>query len=176
MVRFIVDKNGNVSSIRTLTNFGYGMEAEVVRVIAKGPNWIPAKQNGHIVNAYQTQPVTFEIKEGVKKDVPAITTSQNQPNSLPNYPKISVNEIQKATAYDLTWVEPGAEISSFILSSDNDAGTIDDVPNYGNSLNTRVKELIGSTKPGRTITIDKINIVKNGKSEKLPSKVYFVTN
>jgi hypothetical protein len=27
--------------------------------IRKGPNWIPAMQNGHYVNAYRIQPVTL---------------------------------------------------------------------------------------------------------------------
>ena len=74
IVKFIVDKTGAISSIRPLTNHGFGMEAEVVRVIAKGPNWIPAKQNGHLVNAYQTQPVTFvitgETKTITSKNIP----------------------------------------------------------------------------------------------------------
>jgi periplasmic protein TonB len=61
IVRFIVDKEGKISDIIAQTNYGYGMEKEVMRVIALGPNWIPAMQNGKIVKSYKRQPVTFLI-------------------------------------------------------------------------------------------------------------------
>ena len=37
-VQFVVSKDGNISDVRALTNHGYGMEEEAVRVIKKGPN------------------------------------------------------------------------------------------------------------------------------------------
>lgn len=61
VVQFIVDKEGNISDVRALTNHGYGMEAEVVRVIKKGPKWSPAFQDGRHVKAYRKQPVTFMV-------------------------------------------------------------------------------------------------------------------
>jgi periplasmic protein TonB len=63
VVLFIVDKSGKISNVKAETNHGYGMEKEVVRVIKKRPNWIPAMQNGNIVKAYRRQPVTFVISE-----------------------------------------------------------------------------------------------------------------
>ncbi len=63
VVLFIVDKNGKISNVKAETNHGYGMEKEVVRVIKKGPNWIPAMQNGKIVKAYRRQPITFVVSE-----------------------------------------------------------------------------------------------------------------
>ena len=39
------------------------MEEEVMRIIKKGPKWIPAMQNGRPVNAYRRQPVTFMVEE-----------------------------------------------------------------------------------------------------------------
>ena len=62
-VQFIVDKEGNVSDIKPLTNWGYGMEKEVLRLIAISPKWSPASQNGRTVKAYRKQPVTFMIEE-----------------------------------------------------------------------------------------------------------------
>jgi hypothetical protein len=63
VVQFIVDKTGAISDIKTLTNFGYGMEQEVVRIIQKGPSWSPASQNNRPVKAYRKQPVTFVIED-----------------------------------------------------------------------------------------------------------------
>jgi periplasmic protein TonB len=61
IVQFIVDKEGNISDVLSLTSHGYGMEEEAIRVISKGPNWEPAIQNGHKVKAYRKQLITFVV-------------------------------------------------------------------------------------------------------------------
>ena len=61
-VQFVVSKDGSISDVKALTNHGYGMEAEAVRVIKKGPAWTPAIQNGRSVNAYRKQPITFQVQ------------------------------------------------------------------------------------------------------------------
>ena len=61
IIQFVVDKEGNISDVRPLTHHGYGMEAEVMRVIMKGPKWTPAEQDGRKVKAYRKQPVTFQV-------------------------------------------------------------------------------------------------------------------
>jgi periplasmic protein TonB len=62
IIQFVVSKTGVISDVRALTNFGYGMEEEAVRVIRKGPDWEPAIQNGNRVNAYRQQPITFKVE------------------------------------------------------------------------------------------------------------------
>lgn len=61
VVQFIVDKEGNISDVRALTNHGYGMEAEATKIIKKGPKWVAAIQNGRQVKAYRKQPITFVV-------------------------------------------------------------------------------------------------------------------
>ena len=61
LVRFILSKNGKVTDIKAETNYGYGMEKEVIRIISKGPKWLPALQNGKTINAYPRQPITFLV-------------------------------------------------------------------------------------------------------------------
>ena len=61
VVQFIVDRQGHLSEITPLTNFGFGMEAEVVRLMKKSPPWSPAIQFGRIVESYKKQPVTFVV-------------------------------------------------------------------------------------------------------------------
>jgi len=41
VIRFVVDKEGNVSDIEALTNHGYGMEQEAIRAIKKLQNGSP---------------------------------------------------------------------------------------------------------------------------------------
>ena len=63
VVQFIVDKTGKVSDIKALTAHGFGMEAEVIRVMRRSPRWTPAVQNGRPVKAYRKQPITFAISK-----------------------------------------------------------------------------------------------------------------
>ena len=63
VVQFIVDKEGKISDVKALTNLGYGMEDEATKIIRKGPNWVPAVQNGRNVKAYRKQPITFIVSE-----------------------------------------------------------------------------------------------------------------
>ncbi|MDP4265206.1 MAG: energy transducer TonB [Bacteroidota bacterium] len=60
-VQFVVSKDGSISDVKALTNHGYGMEQEAIKVIKKGPAWTPAVQNGRSVNAYRKQPITFQV-------------------------------------------------------------------------------------------------------------------
>jgi hypothetical protein len=61
-VRFVVSREGIVSDIKALSNLGYGMEPEVIRILKKSGNWSPAMQNNRYVNSYHTQPVTFVVE------------------------------------------------------------------------------------------------------------------
>ncbi len=75
VVQFIVDKEGNISNVTALTKHGYGMENEVIKVITKGPKWVPAIQNGRAVKAYRRQPVTFVV---MKEDEPEKKKKKNR--------------------------------------------------------------------------------------------------
>jgi len=63
VIQFFISKDGSVDGIIPLTNFGYGMEEEVMRVIRKSPKWQPATQNGRPVKAYRKQPITFVVSK-----------------------------------------------------------------------------------------------------------------
>jgi periplasmic protein TonB len=63
IIQFVVDKEGNVSDLKSLTNHGYGMEQECIRALKKATKWEPAIQNGYPVKAYRKQPITFQVME-----------------------------------------------------------------------------------------------------------------
>ncbi len=82
-VRFIVDKEGKVSDLQAITKHGYGMEEEVIRVIKKGPAWIPAIQGGRYVKAYKEQPVTFMVTEDLSKEITRLdVVEEKKPDQL----------------------------------------------------------------------------------------------
>ena len=64
VVSFLVDKEGNISEVKSENDPGYGTAAEAVRVIQRGPKWQPAVQNGRNVIYRQKQTVTFDVAEG----------------------------------------------------------------------------------------------------------------
>jgi hypothetical protein len=82
LVQFIVDIEGNISDVRALTAHGYGMEAEAIRVVKTGPKWMPAIQNGHKVNAYRRQPITFIVGKGEKNFPSTISRNANELNEV----------------------------------------------------------------------------------------------
>ncbi|WP_153798672.1 energy transducer TonB [Foetidibacter luteolus] len=61
---FIVDKDGNLSEIKAENDPGYGVAEEAIRVIKRGPKWIPAVQNGRNVIYRQKQSISFIVEEG----------------------------------------------------------------------------------------------------------------
>ena len=60
-IQFIVGRDSTIRDVRALTSHGYGMEEEAMKLIKKGPKWIPAMQNGFLVSCYRKQPITFVI-------------------------------------------------------------------------------------------------------------------
>ena len=75
---FIVDDKGIVSNVKTENDPGYGTTDEAMRVIKKGPNWVPAKQNGKNVTSLVKQTITFVVEEEIS--VPK-TNKPLQPSS-----------------------------------------------------------------------------------------------
>jgi len=61
IVKFVVDKLGKVSAVEATTMKGTKLAEIATNMIRKGPDWIPAKQNGRQVNAYRLQPVSYII-------------------------------------------------------------------------------------------------------------------
>jgi protein TonB len=48
-VGYVIAKDGTISDVRCVTDPGYGICKEAVRVVKKGPTWKPAAQNGRQV-------------------------------------------------------------------------------------------------------------------------------
>ena len=64
MVKFIVDKEGNVSDVEAISGPDTGgLREEAVRVIKKSGKWTPAVQNGRFVKSYKRQPVSFKLSD-----------------------------------------------------------------------------------------------------------------
>ena len=59
IVRFIIEKDGNISNIEILRKLGFGCDEEVIRLIKSMPKWFPGKQNGKPVRVHFTMPISF---------------------------------------------------------------------------------------------------------------------
>lgn len=60
---FKVDDKGIVSDVKAENDPGFGTAEEAIRMIKKGPMWIPAKQNGKSVTSLVKLPITFVVSK-----------------------------------------------------------------------------------------------------------------
>jgi protein TonB len=60
-VSFTVSKDGTVIDVQALTMKDSKLAQIAVDAIKKAPKWTPAQQNGHYVNVYREQEITFNI-------------------------------------------------------------------------------------------------------------------
>jgi TonB family protein len=61
-VSFVIEENGQISSVRVHYGPGQGIDEETIRVISEMPPWLPALQDGIPVRAVLTMPVTFRLR------------------------------------------------------------------------------------------------------------------
>jgi protein TonB len=62
-VRFLVEKDGSITDVKSLNDPGYGLGKGAEDVVKRGPKWSPGEQNGRKVRSYHTQPITFVVSE-----------------------------------------------------------------------------------------------------------------
>ncbi len=60
-LRFVVDKNGEVSRISIMKGIGAGCDVEAARVIEKYPAWTPGRQGNYPVSVWMVMPIHFKL-------------------------------------------------------------------------------------------------------------------
>ncbi len=58
---FVVEKDGNVSSVKVLRGIGGGCDEESVRVVSNMPKWKPGTQRGRQVRVQYSMPIKFTL-------------------------------------------------------------------------------------------------------------------
>ena len=61
MVEFIVDKRGNVIEPKITKSVSASLDAEALKVVKAMPRWIPAREEGTIVNSLMNFPIKFQL-------------------------------------------------------------------------------------------------------------------
>jgi len=61
VLRFVIDKEGNVTDINVVRSLDAHCDKEAVRVVKSMPRWTPGRQNGVAVAVYLTLPVRFNL-------------------------------------------------------------------------------------------------------------------
>lgn len=64
IIRFVVNTDGSVIDVTAESDPGYGVAAEVIRVIKLSGKWKPAKKYGKYIKSYRRQPMTFAVDNG----------------------------------------------------------------------------------------------------------------
>jgi periplasmic protein TonB len=62
-IRFVVNKNGEVSNVEIIRGLDPSCDKEATRVVKLMPKWIPGRQNGRNVPVYFTLPVVFKLQK-----------------------------------------------------------------------------------------------------------------
>lgn len=60
-IQFVIDENGVISNIQVVNDPGDGLGQEAVRILKRGPQWRPAKQNGKNVKYRHLQKIRFTL-------------------------------------------------------------------------------------------------------------------
>ena len=61
MMEFIVKKNGDVTNIRAISG-PEELKGTSIEIIKGSGKWIPAKQNGLVVESYKRQPINYKLE------------------------------------------------------------------------------------------------------------------
>ncbi len=178
--KFIVDQSGNLSAIEPITKNGYGMEDELIRLLKKGPKWVPAKQNGHIVTAYQTQTITFVVAEedGKQESGPDVITKVGPPFRIDTVPlkkgaKLTASQFAAIPIAQLIQADAPYPIKSCSITipvnQDAKEFTIVD-----GKAPAEVNSLLSQMKSGDLFTIERRIAIVDSKEKKLPALIYYV--
>jgi TonB family protein len=74
IIRFVVDKDGNVTNVESLRGLDEACDAEAIRVVKAMPKWKPGRQKGENVPVYYTIPIVFKLQGGSTTPQIASTT------------------------------------------------------------------------------------------------------
>jgi periplasmic protein TonB len=61
LVRFVVNEDGSISMVEAAKGFGFGSEAEGIRVVTGMPKWKPGRNNGRAVKVWFQVPIFFKL-------------------------------------------------------------------------------------------------------------------
>jgi beta-lactamase regulating signal transducer with metallopeptidase domain len=151
VVQFIVDKEGSLHDIKALTHHGYGMEEEAMRLISKGPKWVPAIQNGRQVKAYKMQVITFAV-EKPKNETSGAKDYNNAANW--NYNDPSFRDWRQKAISEIKAIARNEEKAAYIYKGRTYI--------FANNEATNFTEMDGTNHPlmlnGKLVsTVDKMN-------------------
>ncbi len=78
VVRFVVNKKGQVAKGEILRKIGGGCDEEVLRIVNEMPTWIPGKQRGVAVDVYYNLPVKFKLEGEEPKPIEKVETKEDK--------------------------------------------------------------------------------------------------
>ncbi len=61
IIRFTIQKSGQISDIKAIRSLCPECDAEAIRVVEAMPKWRPGKQNGKYVSVYYTLPIIYKL-------------------------------------------------------------------------------------------------------------------
>lgn len=104
-ISLTVEKDGSLTDIASVRDFGFGAAEEAIRVLKLSPKWEPGYQNGHSVRVRYTLPITFAIATATKDTVAESVVNRNQVESS-NKPIYNTRDTTKKMGTTLIGLDP----------------------------------------------------------------------
>ncbi len=145
VVQFMIHKDGKMSDIKPLTNHGYGMEQEVVRLISQGPKWNPVMIDGKYRDTYKVQPVTFVVSEDVTSVEPGPVTDMAArfPGGEQKWKEYLDYYFKKYPITDIKLTDGAYTVVVYFLVDENgDISGLKALTNFGHGLEEKAIDLI----------------------------------
>ena len=101
VVRFVVNKIGEVTNVEVLRGLSPSCDAEAVRVVQAMPKWTPGKKDGKDVNVYFSLPISYKLTPANKnlmgKEMPLIIVNGKEMPADFNPSTINPDDIESVS-------------------------------------------------------------------------------
>lgn len=108
VLRFVVNKTGEVTDVTILRSLSPETDEEATRVVSAMPKWIPGKQGGKEVDVYYTLPIQFKLS--LQENPIEILEDESKVSELPSDVVYIVNG--KIVSQEVVSKIPPADIES----------------------------------------------------------------
>lgn len=149
-MRFIIEKDGSLSSFKVLKSVNIDSDTEAVRVLSICPNWIPGEKNGQKIRCRLTLPISkliynFQIhtvspEQKLKGDVYSAAGIEKKPEFPGGIEKLQVF-IKK------NYIAPSKNVKgkvyvSFIIEMDGSISDVKVLRDLGYGIGEEVKRVL----------------------------------
>lgn len=175
VVKFIVDKKGNVTEVKVVKSPDESLSKEALRVINLMPAWTPGEnKNGEKVNVYFTQPINFQLDNDNTK--PQARNNSGKTFSAPHISYSPQNYPRRDFIAHAEKMVEDVKTGSTALKGDAFKKLISDMELFIDRLKETAYDETSKEQQRNWICVDEISKAEYDKliaEIRVPQKIYF---